>query len=385
MLSFPTPISTKLPGTGTSIFAVMSQLALENQAINLSQGFPDFEVSAELIEKINFFMKKGFNQYAPMPGVPALRKAIARKAFETYGLDYDADREVTITAGATQAIYTAVSAIIRPGDEAIILEPAYDSYGPAVRLNGGVPRYSQLRIPGFGIDWDQVNGLVNAKTRMIIINTPHNPTGSVLSAEDMAILQVFADRHDLVVVSDEVYEHLIYDGLVHQSACRFPHLASRSFVIGSFGKTFHATGWKMGYVLAPEKLTEELRKVHQFLVFSCNTPIQHAIAEYLADSRHYTGLGDFYQEKRDLLANLLKGSRFRIIPSFGTYFQLVDYSAISDEPEFEFAVRITREHGVATIPISPFYGSGLNNRTLRLCFAKKEETLREAASRLCTI
>jgi methionine aminotransferase len=385
MHPFPTPISTKLPGTGTSIFAVMSQLAVENRAINLSQGFPDFDVSAELIEKINFFMKKGFNQYAPMPGVPALRQAISRKALETYGLDYDADREVTVTAGATQAIYTAVSAIIRPGDEAIILEPAYDSYGPAVRLNGGIPRYSQLRIPGFGIDWDQVNELVNGKTRTIIINTPHNPTGSVLSADDMTMLQDFADRHDLVVISDEVYEHLIYEGLVHQSACRFPRLASRSFVIGSFGKTFHATGWKMGYVLAPEKLTEELRKVHQFLVFSCNTPIQHAIAEYMADSRHYTGLGGFYQEKRDLLVDLLKGSRFRIIPSFGTYFQLVDYSAISDEPEFEFAVRVTREHGVATIPISSFYGSGLNNRTLRLCFAKKEETLREAASRLCKI
>ncbi len=382
---FPSPINSKLPGTGTSIFAVMSQLAVENNAINLSQGFPDFEVSPVLIEKINHFMKKGFNQYAPMPGVPVLRKAIARKAKETYGIDYDPDREITVTAGGTQAIYTAVSAIVREGDEVIILEPAYDSYGPAVKMNGGTPKYAPLKIPGFGIDWEKTTRLITGNTKMIIINTPHNPTGSVLSEDDLRKLEDFTESHNLVVVSDEVYEHLIYDSLVHQSVCRFPKLAARSFVIGSFGKTFHATGWKMGYALAPARLMEEFRKVHQFMVFSCNTPIQHAIAEFMEDKRNYTGLPRFYQKKRDFLVHQLRGSRFRIIPSYGTYFQLVDYSAISDEPEFDFAVRLTRDHGVATIPISSFYQQGLNNHTLRLCFAKKEDTLEKAAAILCMI
>lgn len=385
MIRFPSHIQSKLPKTGTSIFAVMSQLAVENNAINLSQGFPDFEVSGELIEKIGQFMRKGYNQYAPMPGVPALRQAIVRKASETYGIDYDPDREVTVTAGATQAIYTAVSAIIREGDEVIIVEPAYDSYAPAVKMNGGMVKYSPLTIPGYSIDWELTTRLVNSHTRMIIVNSPHNPTGSVLSGEDLQKLEVFAERHNLVVVSDEVYEHLIYDDLVHESVCRYPKLAARSFVIGSFGKTFHATGWKMGYALAPENLTEEFRKVHQFMVFSCNTPIQHALAGYMEDKGNYTGLNAFYQQKRDYFVRLMQGSRFRIIPCYGTYFQLLDYSAISDEPERDFAIRLTRESGVATIPISPFYQNEFNNCTLRVCFAKKEETLKKAADILCKI
>ncbi|MFO7614333.1 MAG: methionine aminotransferase [Bacteroidales bacterium] len=385
MTQFPSIIHSKLPGIGTSIFAVMSQLASEYHAINLSQGFPDFEVSAELIEKIGQFMRKGYNQYAPMPGVPALRQAIVRKARETYGIDYDADKEVTVTAGATQAIYTAVSAIVREGDEVIILEPAYDSYAPAVKMNGGMVKYSPLKIPGYGIDWELTTRLVTSRTRMIIINSPHNPTGSVLTEEDLKKLEDFAGRHNLVVVSDEVYEHLIYDGLAHQSVCLYPKLAARSYVIGSFGKTFHATGWKMGYALAPENLTEEFRKVHQFIVFTCNTPIQHALAEYMEDKGNYSGLNMFYQQKRDYFADLMQDSRFRIVPCYGTYFQLLDYSAISDEPERDFAIRLTKEYGVATIPISPFYQKEFNNSILRVCFAKKEATLKKAADILCKI
>jgi methionine aminotransferase len=385
MLRYPSNLSTKLPGTGTSIFAVMSQLAAEHKAINLSQGFPDFEVSGQLIERIHHYMKKGYNQYAPMPGVPQLRRAISRKVKDLYGLEYDPDKEITITAGATQALYTAISAIIREGEEAIVFEPAYDSYAPAVKMNGGMVKYSQLTIPGYRIDWEATTRLVNYSTRMILINSPHNPTGSILSEGDLLKLQDFAESHNMVVLSDEVYEHLIYDENIHQSVCRYPRLASRSFVVGSFGKTFHATGWKMGYVLAPEKLTEEFRKVHQYLVFTCNTPIQHALAEFLEDKRNYAGLGKFYQKKRDFLVKQLFPSRFRIIPSYGTYFQLVDYSEITDEPEMEFAFRLTKDYGVATIPLSPFYHRGFNNSTLRLCFAKKEETLEKAGSILCMI
>jgi methionine aminotransferase len=385
MLRYPSNLSTKLPGTGTSIFAVMSQLAAEHKAINLSQGFPDFEVSGQLIERINHYMKKGYNQYAPMPGVPQLRRAISRKVKDLYGLEYDPDKEITITAGATQALYTAISAIIREGEEAIVFEPAYDSYAPAVKMNGGMVKYSQLSIPGYRIDWEATTRLVNYSTRMILINSPHNPTGSILSEGDLLKLQDFAESHNMVVLSDEVYEHLIYDENIHQSVCRYPRLASRSFVVGSFGKTFHATGWKMGYVLAPEKLTEEFRKVHQYMVFTCNTPIQHALAEFLEDKKNYAGLGKFYQKKRDFLVKQLFPSRFRIIPSYGTYFQLVDYSEITDEPEMEFAFRLTKDYGIATIPLSPFYHRGFNNSTLRLCFAKKEETLEKAGSILCMI
>ena len=385
MDKFPSGIISKQPGESTSIFAVMSQLAVENDAINLSQGFPDFDISRKLIDKVHHFMLKGYNQYAPMPGVPVLRRNIATMVKASHGASYDPDREITITAGATQALYTAITALIHPGDEVIIFEPAYDSYAPAVRLNGGIPCFSQLMLPDYQIDWEGLPSLISERTRMIIINSPHNPTGSVLKPGDLLRLEQLADRHDLIVLSDEVYEHLIFDGVGHESVCRYPGLARRSLMVGSFGKTFHTTGWKTGFVLAPEALTAELRKVHQWVVFAVNTPIQHAVAEFLEDAENYRSLGTFYQSKRDHLVSLLQESRFRIIPSHGTYFQLLDYSAISDEGEMDFAVRMTREYGVATVPVSAFYSENINNRTLRVCFAKREVTLEKAAAILCKI
>jgi methionine aminotransferase len=385
MMKFPSMLTSKLPGTGTSIFAVMSALANEHKAINLSQGFPDFEVSPVLIDKIHHFMQKGYNQYAPMPGVPQLRRNIVAKIKETYGAEYDPDKEVTITAGATQAIFTVIAAMVREGDEVIIFEPAYDSYAPAVKLQGGMVKYAQMELPGYTIDWDVVTRLVTSRTRMIIINSPHNPSGSVLGKQDLERLEMLASSRDIIVLSDEVYEHLIFDGIAHESVCLYPNLRLRSFMIGSFGKTFHATGWKMGYVLAPENLTEEFRKVHQFNVFAVNTPIQYAIAEFLEDKENYSHLGTYYQEKRDFMVKELSGSRFRIIPCYGTYFQLVNYGDISDEPELEFAKRLTTDFGIATIPVSSFYHNGKNDHTLRLCFAKKEETLLQAARILCKI
>lgn len=385
MDKFPSKTVSKQPGSSTSIFAVMSQLAGEYNAINLSQGFPDFDISRKLIDLVHHFMLKGFNQYAPMPGVPVLRRNIATMVKASHGASYDPDREITITAGATQALFTAITALIHPGDEVIIFEPAYDSYAPAVRLNGGVPRFSRLKLPDYQIDWETLPSLISEKTRMIIINSPHNPTGSVLKPDDLLRLEQLADRHDLIVLSDEVYEHLIFDGIAHESVCRYPGLARRSLMVGSFGKTFHTTGWKMGFVLAPEALTAELRKVHQWVVFAVNTPVQHAVASFLEDEENYRSLSAFYQAKRDHLVKLLQGSRFQIIPSYGTYFQLLDYSDISDEKEMDFAVRMTKEYGLATVPVSPFYHAEVNNRTLRVCFAKKEETLDKAAEILCRI
>ncbi|HEX7410606.1 MAG TPA: methionine aminotransferase [Bacteroidales bacterium] len=378
-------INSKLPHTGTSIFAVMSGLANETGAINLSQGFPDFSISEKLIGLVDHYMRKGFNQYAPMPGVLKLREAIAEKVHATFGIVYNPDSEINITAGATQAIFTAISAIIRPGDEVIVLEPAYDCYAPAVELNGGTVRYSSLKSPGYEVNWAEVKSLVNSHTRMIIINTPHNPTGSVLSAADMLELTRITSQSNIIVLSDEVYEHLIFDGLRHESVCYYPELASRSFVIGSFGKTFHATGWKTGFVLAPAILMAEFRKTHQFVVFASNTPVQHAIADFLADSYNYEGLPAFYQQKRDYFAGLISASRFNIIPCRGTYFQLLDYKKISDENERDFAIRVTREFGVASVPVSPFYHDGQDNKVLRFCFAKTEETLEKAAQILCRI
>jgi len=378
-------IRSKLPRTGVSIFAVMSGLANETGAINLSQGFPNFEISKQLISLVNQHMRKGNNQYAPMQGVLSLREAIAAKAHATYGVNYNPETEINITAGATQAIFTAITAIIRPGDEVIIIEPAYDSYGPAVKLNGGTVRYCSLRSPSYSVNWLEVKSLVNANTRMIIINSPHNPTGSVLSAADMRELDRITRRTGIIVLSDEVYEHLIFDGLRHESVCYYPELAARSFVVGSFGKTFHATGWKTGYIMAPADLMAEFRKSHQFVVFASNTPVQHALAEFLADSSNYEGLPAFYQQKRDNFTGLLAASRFRIIPSYGTYFQLLDYSRISEENEREFAIRITREFGVASVPVSPFYHDGQDHKVLRFCFAKTEETLEKAAEILCRI
>jgi methionine transaminase len=378
-------VMSRLPNAGTSIFAVMSGLANEVGAINLSQGFPDFPISMELVDLVNHYMHKGFNQYAPMPGVLALREAIAEKASDTFGITYDPQTEITVTAGATEAIFCVITAMIHPGDEAIIIEPAYDSYAPAVELSGGVVRYSSLQVPSYTINWPEVRSLINNRTRLIMINTPHNPTGSVLLATDLAQLDRITRGTNITVMSDEVYEHLIFEGVRHESVCYYPELASRSFVIGSFGKTFHTTGWKTGFIMAPAVLMAEVRKVHQFVVFASNTPIQHAVADYLKNKENYLQLPAFYQQKRDLFTGLVKESRFRVIPSYGTYFQLLDYSTISDEKEMDFAVRITREFGVASVPVSPFYHDKQDHKVLRFCFAKTEETLIKAAEILCTI
>lgn len=385
MDKFKGHIFSKLPQTGTSVFAVMSQLANEHQAVNLSQGFPDFPISAELIDKVHHYMKKGFNQYAPMTGVPELREAISIMFDYNHGAKYNPDSEINITSGATQGLYSAISTFVRPGDEVIVFEPAYDSYAPAVEVNQGRVKYSKLLYPDFSINWDELPKLITHNTRMIVINSPHNPTGSVLKEDDLRRLEKLTRGTDIIVLSDEVYEHLIFDGKQHYSVCRFPDLASRSMVVGSFGKTFHATGWKMGFVLAPENLMKEFRKVHQFVVFAVNTPIQYSIAEYLQQPENYLKLGRFYQEKRDYFVNAIQSSRFKIIPSHGTYFQLLDYSNISDEKEMEFATRLIKEKGIAGIPVSPFYQKQDNNRVLRFCFAKQESTIQKAAEILCKI
>ncbi len=385
MNNYSGSLVSKLPFTGTSIFAVMSALAREHNAINLSQGFPDFPISEELIKLVNSYMKKGFNQYAPMPGILPLRERIS-EMFETrYGAAYHPESEITVTAGATQGIFSIIAAFIRPGDEVIVFEPAYDSYAPAVMLQGGMVKYARLSAPGYSINWDTFPALISGQTRMIILNSPHNPTGSVIRAEDLKKLEILLKNRDILVLSDEVYEHLIFDGLMHQSVCRFPELASRSLVVGSFGKTFHATGWKCGFVLAPPNLTAEFRKVHQFVVFAVNTPVQHALADFLKDPANYNNLGSFYQEKRDTFLKLVSSSRFKAIPASGTYFQLLDYSRISDEKETAFAERLTREYKIASVPVSPFYHNQKDNKVLRFCFAKTGETLEKAAEIMCRI
>ncbi len=374
-----------MPKQETSIFAVMSALALENKAINLSQGFPDFNVSAQLINLVHKYMKKGRNQYAPMTGIPELREQISQKFESLYGAKYDFQKEINITAGATQALHTAIAATINEADEVIIFEPSYDSYVPVVKMHGGIVKFAQLKLPDYHIDWNEVMKLISSRTRMIIINSPHNPTGSILNESDLKMLDKLTRNTDIIILSDEVYEHLIFDGNRHESICHYPELAKRSYVVGSFGKTFHATGWKLGYVLAPENLMEEFRKLHQFVVFACNTPIQHAIAEYMTDKSVYMNLGHFYQDKRDQFLKLIKNSRFKIIPSYGTYFQLLDFSEITDETEIDFAIRMTKEFKVASIPVSVFYHKNTDNKVLRFCFAKKEDTLKKAAEILCRI
>lgn len=385
MNKFPGTIKSKLPRTGTSIFAIMSKLAGDHNAINLSQGFPDFDVSSELIRLINQYMLKGCNQYAPMPGVPLLRERIAQKVESIYGAEYNPDTEINICAGATQGIYTVIASMVRDDDEVIIFEPAYDSYAPAVELCGGIVKYARLQPPNYRINWPEVARMVSHRTRMIIINSPHNPTGSILTKEDLLALQHLTKNTDICILSDEVYEHLIFDGHPHESACKYPGLAERSFITASFGKTFHATGWKMGYVLAPENLMREYRKSHQFVVFACNTPVQHAMADFLGNEKNYNGLDAFYQQKRDYFSSLIQSSRFGILPCYGTYFQLLDYSRISDEKEMAFATRLIKEYGVGTIPVSPFYHKGSEHQVLRVCFAKKDETLEKAADILCKI
>lgn len=382
---FKGDIKSKLPKAGTTIFAVMSGLAIEHKAINLSQGFPNFPVSEALISLVNQYMRNGMNQYAPMPGVPVLRERIAEKIEKLYSAKYNPDTEITITSGGTQAIFTAINAVIKEGDEVIIFDPAYDSYAPSVVLAGGMPIHYDLKAPDYAVDWNAVKKLITKQTRMIMINTPHNPTGAILTAKDMLQLEKLTNGSNIIVLSDEVYEHIIFDGFEHQSVCRYPKLAERSMIIYSFGKTFHATGWKMGYVLAPENLMTEFRRVHQFNVFSANTPLQYALADYMKDESSYAGLEKFYQSKRDRFQQLISSSRFKIMPCFGSYFQLLDYSAITDEKDTEYAIRMTKENGVASIPVSVFYQRGIDNKLLRFCFAKDDETLERAAEKLCAI
>jgi methionine transaminase len=385
MPTFPHPISSKLPNVGTTIFTVMSRLAAEHNAINLSQGFPDFDCSKELRDLVTKYVNSGLNQYPPMAGVPRLRERIAEKTEALYGAKYDPEHEVTVVPGATYGIFTAVATLVRPGDEVVLIEPAYDSYAPSVEVNGGVPVYVQLKYPDYSIDWREVQKAITPKTRMIIINTPNNPTASVFSGEDMRMLEATLRGTDIVVVSDEVYEHIVFDGHQHQSVARFPGLAERSFVVSSFGKTYHVTGWKMGHVLAPRELTAEFRKVHQFNVFVANGPIQHALADHMQNRDAYLALAAFYQEKRDFFLAGIKGSRFKPLPSRGTFFQNLAYDAISDEQDTELAIRLTRERGVASIPVSVFYRRPPPHRVLRFCFAKSEETLARGAEILCKI
>jgi methionine transaminase len=375
-------LASRLPSVGTTIFTVMSRLAADVGAINLSQGFPDFDCDPELIEAVARHMRAGRNQYAPMPGVPALREAIARMYLTSYGRAYDPETEVTITSGATEAIFGGVAACVHPGDEVIVLEPCYDSYVPAIELNGGVPVVVSLRFPDYSVDWDAVRRAMTPRTRLLMINTPHNPTGSILTADDMRALAAVVERTGVLVLGDEVYQHIIFDGLRHESLARDAALAARSFVVGSFGKTYHATGWKVGYAVAPAALTTELRKVHQFVTFSTSTPVQYALADFLGAERGLRELAPFFQAKRDLFLRLMEGSRFRPLRSRGSYFQLMDYSEISEEGDADFAVRLTREHGVASIPTSPFLHREKAPRVLRFCFAKKDETLEAAAARL---
>ena len=376
---------SKLPDLEVTIFAVMTQLAIEHGAINLSQGFPDFDTYPELISLVEKYMREGHNQYAPMQGVMALRERIADKTYDLYGAQYDPATEITVTSGATESVFAAISAIVKKDDEVIIFEPAYDAYDPVVRLNGGTPVYITLKFPNYNIDWNEVKNVINRKTKLIILNYPHNPTGAVLSKEDISNLSEIVDDSGIFIVSDEAYEHIIFDGLQHESMTRYPQLAKRSFVICSFGKTYHTTGWKIGYCLAPEALSVELQKIHQYLTFASNTPIQAAYAEFMQNKGLYLGLPDFYQQKRDRFLSLISQSRFNPLPCKGTYYQMLDYSQISSESDFEFAKRLTTEHGVAAIPPSALYHQKKDHRVLRFCFAKKSETLERAAEKLCQV
>jgi len=375
-------ISSKLPHIGTTIFTVMSALANEHGAINLSQGFPNFDCSDRLKELVGKHMRLGHNQYAPMPGVPALRERIAEKIEKLYGARVDPETEITITAGATQALYSAISAFIRPGDEVILIEPAYDCYRPAVEINGGMSVTYEMNAPGYQVEWRLLERLISWKTRMIVVNTPHNPTGKVFKKSDWEELQRIAEDRDILVLCDEAYEHIVFDGKKHLSLLQHPKIYERGLSAFSFGKTLHATGWKLGCIVAPPYLTKEFRKVHQFNVFAVNTPMQHAVAEFFDDPAEYLALNDFFQKKRDFLLSAMEGSRFNPIKSEGSYFQLFDYSRISDERDTEFAKRMTTEFGVAAIPVSVFNSNHRDEKVIRLCFAKTEETLAKAGALL---
>jgi methionine aminotransferase len=379
------PIQTKLPAVGTTIFTVMSALAAEKGAVNLGQGFPDFNCDPRLVQAVTDAMTRGLNQYPPMTGVPALREAVAAKIEAMYGHSYDAGTDITITAGATQAIITAVLAVVRPGDEVIVLEPCYDSYVPNIELAGGTVVRVPL-VPGtFRPDFDKIAAALTPSTRAIIVNSPHNPGATVWTREEMLKLQDLLASTDVLLISDEVYEHMVFDGQAHQSAARFPGLAARAFIVSSFGKTYHVTGWKVGYVAAPAPLTTEFRKVHQFNVFTVNTPVQYGLAAYMADPQPYLQLPAFYQRKRDLFREGLKRTKFEILPSEGSYFQCVDISRVSDLGEADFCQWLTREIGVAAIPLSAFYGNGFDQRVVRFCFAKMDETLNTALERLAKL
>ena len=378
----PTPES-KLPGVGTTIFTVMSKLAEECGAINLSQGFPDFQPPVELLDLVSHHLKAGRNQYPPMIGVASLREEIASKLASLYGIHTDPDTEITVTSGGTEALFCAIHAIVRAGDEVILFDPAYDSYDPAVRLAGGIPVHIPLLAPSFKPDWGRVRDSLNPRTRLVVVNTPHNPTGTMLTMDDLSQLAELLAPYGTYVLSDEVYEHIVFDGRCHAGVLADEALAPRGFAVFSFGKTYHATGWKVGYCVAPAALTTEFRRVHQFNTFTTTTPLQHALADYLARCpEHYLGLPDFYQEKRDLFLQLMERSRFRLTPSAGTYFQLADYSDVSDRPDAEMARWLTKEHGVAVIPVSAFYEDAPGMRYIRFCFAKESATLTEAAERL---
>lgn len=371
-------IDSKLPNTKTTIFSVMSQLASDYGALNLSQGFPGFSGDKQLVDLVSKAMQDGHNQYAPMAGIPALRETIAEKLHTLYNCHYNPDTEITVTAGATQAIYTAIAACIRPGDEVLIFTPAYDCYEPAVTLHGGVVKTVSLHAPDYTINWEIVKQQITPKTRMVILNTPHNPTGAILEEKDLKTLEKLLTNTNILLLSDEVYEHIIFDGRKHQSAARFPALAERAFIVASFGKTFHNTGWKIGYCAAPHYLMKEFQKVHQYNVFCVNRPLQHALATYMKNPETYLQLPEFYQKKRDIFLSGLKGSIFTWTPAKGTYFQLLDYSAITEEEDVAFAKRLTKTHKIASIPTSVFYTEKTSPKMLRFCFAKEDDTLRKA-------
>lgn len=385
---FDTPsIASKLPHVGTTIFTLMSALAAEKKAVNLGQGFPDFDCDPALLDAVTNAMKNGWNQYPPMTGVAALREAIALKIETIYGHRYNPQNEITITAGATQALLTSILCCVRTDDEVIVIEPAFDSYLPAIALAGGKAVCVQMEVDktGYAVPWGKVAAAITTRTRLILINSPHNPTGSILRASDLQKLADIVRGTDILLLSDEVYEHMVYDGMQHESVCRHPELAARTFVVSSFGKTYHVTGWKIGYVAAPAELMKEFHKVHQYSLFSVNTPMQHAIAAYMANPQPYQTLPTFYQRKRDLFRDGLANTRFKLLPADGTYFQCVDYRAISDLPENDFTQWLTAEIGVAAIPVSAFYNEPKNSGIVRFCFAKKEETLKTALERLSKI
>jgi len=374
---------SKLLGTGTTIFSVMTKMAHDHDAINLSQGFPDFDGPQLLRDRVSYHLNNGHNQYAPLARVPELQDQIAAKVLDLYGCAIDPGTQVTITPGATEAIFCAITATVHPGDEVIIFDPAYDTYEPCVRLNGGVSHHIPLHYPDFKIDWDRVRQTINERTRLIILNTPHNPSGALWAEQDIQALRDLLNGNDIRLISDEVYEHITFDGQAHLSLLRYPDLAERAFMISSFGKTYHATGWRIGYCVATPAMMTGFLNIHQFINFSTNTPMQYAIADFLRDCpQHHHELGGFYQKKRDLFCDLLKPSEFCLTPATGTYFQLLDYSAISGMVDTEFANWLTREHKVAAIPISVFYRQPPDQRVIRLCFAKNDQTLREAAERL---